>query len=769
MAYDVRQFRPTVYVVVLLGILGYALAAHSVGFCLIGVAGVLVNAWLAWSGRFRPLPRPVANLVTLAAVAYIAHELVTGGGTPVMVVGQFLVILQLVKLYEQRGNRDWAQLLVLSLLLMVAALMNTASMWFGLLLVVYLFLSLYCCLLFHLKVEADAATAALPAQPDRVSPEALRQDQRHLGRSMRRLTGAVAAVGVAFAVGVFVVFPRGAGGMLGPLQQFHANPLTGFSDRVQFQSVAAITQSHERVAFVRLWKDEQLVEGTQTLLLRGLTLDRYGKPPGPRRAGWEWNHTPFPQYTRDLRPNEPWVIAEPVAAARLRQQITLWPTNTKVVFALAGPRQFVARSRTNMFYTPEDGALTTFTPLKDRLEYEVLSTGTADNGPGPKSSNVSEDFPQVYNFARRREVCGVDANGISLADVRAGLAQGRANAPAAPAPPAGGGARRGAIAAGGGPTDLDARIAGNIERYLQTNFSYTLDLTDAESLNGREPLEMFLNTWKKGHCEYFAGAMTLMCQALGLEARMVIGFKCGPENYNDFIQSYTVFDSDAHAWVEVRTPEGWQTFDPTSSRNAEAPRTGFAAGIKHLLEYLEFNYANAVIAYDAQSRLNLITSIDNLMSRVVNRVLDLFGALADSSALLLTAGFALLILLCAVSVGWFVLERWRLLRRAQRIGIESLPQDQRLHLARQLGFYDDLVRLLEQYRIVRPPHFTPLEFSRSLSFLPAAVYDRILRLTRLFYEVRYGGAELTAPRQKRLENVLHRLEDELREAVPKPA
>ena len=41
--------------------------------------------------------------------------MLTSGGAAVMVIGQFLVLLHLVKLWEQRANRDYAQLLILSL------------------------------------------------------------------------------------------------------------------------------------------------------------------------------------------------------------------------------------------------------------------------------------------------------------------------------------------------------------------------------------------------------------------------------------------------------------------------------------------------------------------------------------------------------------------------------------------------------------------------------------------------------------------------------
>ena len=99
-----------------------------------------------------------------------------------MVIGEFLVLLQIIKLYEQRANRDYSQLLVLSLLLMVSASISTANVFFGLILIIYLFLSLYCCLLFHLKVETDRAKKAIGVLEKNLPPAALRQSERYLSR-----------------------------------------------------------------------------------------------------------------------------------------------------------------------------------------------------------------------------------------------------------------------------------------------------------------------------------------------------------------------------------------------------------------------------------------------------------------------------------------------------------------------------------------------------------------------------------------------------------
>src|SRR5580658_4914566 len=149
--YDIRQFRPTLYILLLMGVTGFALAAEAPAMWIVATGGILLNAWLVKTGKFIPMSRILANLVTLAALAVVTIEVRAGDATPILTIGNFIVLLHLVKLFEQRANRDYGQLLVLSLLLMVAAAISTASLLFGLLFIACLFVSLHCCLLFHLK------------------------------------------------------------------------------------------------------------------------------------------------------------------------------------------------------------------------------------------------------------------------------------------------------------------------------------------------------------------------------------------------------------------------------------------------------------------------------------------------------------------------------------------------------------------------------------------------------------------------------------------
>jgi hypothetical protein len=185
---------------------------------------------------------------------------------------------------------------------------------------------------------------------------------------------------------------------------------------------------------------------------------------------------------------------------------------------------------------------------------------------------------------------------------------------------------------------------------------------------------------------------------------------------------------------------------------------------------MEFTYANSVIAYDNANQENLINAVE---TRMTNSMYRGVGTLAKLQSWLSSEQFdyitghivfvlvGLIVLVLIGCIGWFLLEKWTLRRRAARIGLEALPAAEQLRLARQLGFYDDLLRLLAAHAIHRPRHLTPLEFSRALTFLPAASYETVRRLTNLFYRVRYGDGELDGGQRRRLNTVIGKLEQEL--------
>ena len=764
--YNIRQFKSALYLLVFMGIGGFALATNSPATFVLGGGAVAVNAWLVKTGRFRPVPRLVSNLVTLAGLPWVLLQTRASGlADEVVWIGQYLVLLQVVKLFEQRGNRDYAQLLVLGLLLMVAAAIDTASLAFGALLILYLFLSLYCSLLFHLKVEADLAKAALAIPEEKLDPATLRQDQRYMSRSMRQITTLVAAVALAFAVAVFLFFPRGSGeGIFGSRQFRPEQALTGFNTEVSFQQVAKIAQSSEVVAFVQLWKNDTPVNGGQTLLLRGLTLERYHGADAPDSRRWTWTHRRTDPVSLLTTHDAVTQLAAPTVGGGdvWRQKITLRPTGTNALFAMAGPLSISTRQPYRIDFLPATGALRTLSPLVEPIDYEVCSSDSLDPPPDAGAPDtaaeddgpvfISRIDPQVLAFASRPEVSGRNAAGP--------LAAQRARFP------------RHVDA-------LDEQIASNIESYLRTHYAYTLDLTDAGSIEGRDPIVAFLYDFKRGHCEYFAGAMTLLCQSLGMQARMVVGFKCN--EFSNIGSHYIVRQSDAHSWVEVRTAGGWKSFDPTSGTAADLAtrgKGGLWEDATHLVDYLEYTYADNVIAYDNDDRANLIQTAESAMVGAATNSHDAFGKLGTwafssaalwnfSTTFLGASVWVMVLILLAAFVGFFG-ERWQLRRRAARMGINVLPAAEQQRLARQLAFYDHLTLMLGRHRLVRPKHLTPMEFCQSLHFLPSDLYDTIHRLTALFYRVRFGRARLSAAQQRRLETVLSRLGEGLSESAVIP-
>jgi len=748
--YDIRQFKPVLYLLAALGLAGFALAAEQPALFVLAIGALVVNAALVRSGRFRPISRWMSNLLTLGMLAFVGNEWLRGS-LPVLFIGQFIVALQLVKFYEQRANRDYAQILVLSFLLMVAAAINTASLLFGIMLITYVFIYLYACLLFHLKVETDAARAAQTMPVEKIPDATLRRDQRHLSRSMRRLTAAVALVAVGCAAVVFLVVPRASGpGILAQLQLATPQTLTGFSDNPQFQGVASIQGDDTPVARVKLFRNGQPVRGG-LIMLRGVVFDVYGSADGP-----------YQQWSRFRSDTEAHEVAAahtvigltskvPEGAVRWRQEILLEPINSGTLFALPGVFSFMADRDGKLLYGINDGTLRLEERPVNALRYTVESTGQLGAGRRgtPQLLPLRADIKAaIDSYARRSEVSGPlgaerSADGL--------LTQG--------------------------DHGNDRQIVQSIERHLRSSFAYTLDLTDAREVLSRQDRNVaFLYTLKRGHCEYFAAAMTLLCQSLHIPARMVNGF--ATDEFNGLGDYYLVRRSHAHSWVEVYLDGLWVTFDPTSGNLAAAGgHTTLWQATRNLFDYLDYQWAASVIGYDNSQRDSIMETMEKrLLYGGINygpvgrlrlawknaiHWMDTSPIFAELSRQARAAVMVLLIGLPLGALLWAMGRRWRIRLRAARIGVESLPQRDRARLVRQLGFYVELIRLLGRQGIVRPPQRTAREFCESLDFLPAEVFDDIQRLTRIFYRVRYGRADLRYSQQRRLSAIVARLGDVL--------
>src|SRR5271170_7642676 len=99
--YDIKQFKPMLYVLILLGITGFAIAMESFGLWIVSMTLILINAWLVNTGQFKPVPGILINLALLLAFVY---SIIAGyayftarTSTPILIVGQFLVALQIAR------------------------------------------------------------------------------------------------------------------------------------------------------------------------------------------------------------------------------------------------------------------------------------------------------------------------------------------------------------------------------------------------------------------------------------------------------------------------------------------------------------------------------------------------------------------------------------------------------------------------------------------------------------------------------------------------
>jgi hypothetical protein len=105
---------------------------------------------------------------------------------------------------------------------------------------------------------------------------------------------------------------------------------------------------------------------------------------------------------------------------------------------------------------------------------------------------------------------------------------------------------------------------------LQKDATYTLRPPTIPT--GRDATDYFLfEGGKRGYCTYFAGALTVLCRAEGIPARVVCGFVNGAAS--DGREGF-LLEANSHAWTEVWVDGwGWAVVDatPAGDRGDNAP------------------------------------------------------------------------------------------------------------------------------------------------------------------------------------------------------
>jgi transglutaminase-like putative cysteine protease len=130
-------------------------------------------------------------------------------------------------------------------------------------------------------------------------------------------------------------------------------------------------------------------------------------------------------------------------------------------------------------------------------------------------------------------------------------------------------ARQAVSAAPGAPYD-QARA---IEAFLH-QYPYSLDLPTPPA--GVDIVDYFLFDRQTGFCDYFASAMVVMARAVGLPARLGVGFLQAPADANGV---QTVRQINAHSWAEVYfAGYGWVEFEPTPPFAGATPAAPSAVG-----------------------------------------------------------------------------------------------------------------------------------------------------------------------------------------------
>ncbi len=687
-----RYFEVSLFLLLTVGFLSLA----STGNLDIASMALVSGALIVKALRYRAHREPELQAKTVRAftAAYFLFYLidfnVLSGGWPdglIPATTHLVLFLAVMKIFSARTNRDYLWLTLIAFLQILAAATLTVDLTFLVFFFLFLIVGISTFISFEIKRGMERGQSAPVPVGTALG--------RRLERSLLVTSTTVAVSTLVISTFWFFLLPRVTAGYMGVYGP-QPEQISGFSNEVTLGDIGSIKRNPAVVMRIRVSDgDPRQLDG---LKWRGIALSRFdgdrwvthtrSAPAVPSLgARFEFPRTPF----REGKPSRP----QPV-----RYRVLLEPLSTTAMFAAAVPLEISGRFQ--QLGQDEAGSIFNRRPTYALQSYDVASD-TARPLPDalrPSPADYPVNIRQIY-----LQLPEVDPRVTELAQqVTAGFDN---------------------------PYDKAAAL----ERYLRTQFGYTLDLpTEPEE----DPIAEFLFVRRKGHCEYFAAAMAVMLRTQGIPSRLVNGFLTG--EYNDVGENYIVRASDAHTWVEVYFPGvGWVEFDPTPP-DPNAPGEGWLTTLAHYVDAVDLWWDEWVVQYDEiHQRVlaqNLVTDswsarrwLRQKRRQASNEMYGLFDHVLASPftlPVLLLLGAGVVALLHGRELYDFARSAW-LLRRGN--GRALSPHEATL-------LYSRLLATLRRKGFRKGAAQTPLEFAASLP--PPELAARVQEFTSLYNHARFG-------------------------------
>ena len=250
-----RRFERLLFLLVWVSVAAFSVVEGTYFHLVAGTVAVAVNLWAANRAKEVYIARALVNATVLLAVGILAVEILVAEAAFLIALAHFLILIQLCKLFEHKANRDYAELLVLSVMLIVATTLLSESLLLAALLLVHAAMTCYTMMALTLKRGLDAASSArLSSESGPIAPRRVAWNVTRAWpvRALRgRLAWAMTGV-VATGVLAFMVVPRApirAASLPGGARR---TARTGYTSTVRLGDVDRIYQSDRVVMRMRL-------------------------------------------------------------------------------------------------------------------------------------------------------------------------------------------------------------------------------------------------------------------------------------------------------------------------------------------------------------------------------------------------------------------------------------------------------------------------------------------------------------------------------------